>query len=1579
MIRKRVVAAVLVIVLCMTFAPRSVLQAAADGIKEIDFTTDANVAKIKVDDISIGEKPSDNIVMEYVEDRTETEKKFLMDDGSIMVRQYAAPIHIKDENGQFQETDAFINTENALYSVENTEIEKDTEANGLTLYDNNTVVPEYNANKIKIGKIKSNIASGFISFPNRNDQYKNSGYYLAYGTLKYRIRSVGNNTAGTTKYRVRTARNYVPLNQISSVSDVYFSGNALLTASSVQSTKKWYQSSATHQSKSETVYFAPEFFNGYADMTFVWEATSTNGNQHAEIDVRSGEAPVLSLYYLPTAGINENQPYEKFSYNGGTGNVNLIDGSLNATFDVLSINTASNPLTLQLVYNDDYNGVMEEFGMKKMFGNNIKVNFQQAITTSGNITRYIDEDGSVNSLIKTDGSRYYSYDKNIVYNSVDKVIYRDGNVVLESNEGKVITTYLKTSDSDERPVYTITYQNGIMEDVSCLYSSDTVADIQFHYKGTMVDYVVGRIKKRSGSSYTQISRVDFTYDTNGNLVKVTNNETGNDKFRIVYDTNEENKLTKIYDDAGNVYTSNLTHWSSPSVLKRNCAWHSFGNYGGETQSIGGTSFTADEAVTKVEYKENDAIVKTRNVARKSGAITSEWVTDNSNGKTHITTKLVSASTLDSSSKTNVYTYTYALDRKNNVSIEKNSAEPGGEADVRIGTNHGIVNVEGQSYCVGLLLECAGNARAEIKVNGAVMERVSFNGANKTYVTVSLPYVTTATLVSVNNTGVNTIKILDATYNTHVGQSTVRSVYKGEDKNYISSVTTRKKGVIYETQYNNWGRTTRVFETDYKSGKAVQESYTYAYNGEKLTGITGEGKSVLYSYPSAAKKVITVKNGSDVILKSTVETTDNISNYTIKRTDNGIVTKTYYDLLAGDVRLKKIESDGTITEYGYDSDGHVVSITQNGITQNIDYTDLRTNGYRLGNAYSLTRDNSSLITKISRNNGNDEDVDLLSIDYYGGKVQKKEYANGDTLSYAYNYGYGMRASATWNDAYGETLIDYGYTDWKLTDVTQSVNGIVKLAYNYSDSDTVKRLTVDGDVNAAYEYVYDDFGLLQSFAMSRDNGSSSVMASYWYNDNNTLSIIDQTGYATFYYYDAIDRISEKRIQIGGKVVGNPSYTYLSGTDYTTGKIATITDKVTDKQQKYEYSGNRISKYYDEVSGSTRQYSYDAAGRLLSDGLRTYAYDAYNNLTRKSGTGGTTTFKYGAKDKTRLTSVLNGSDEKYFSYDASGNITTYKGETKNSPQNLYWSRGNKLKSGRIGLYFEYEYDANNIRYKKTVNNDETVYYYNGTTLISERTGNDYIRYLYDESGICGMTFNGMPYYFEKNIMGDVMRVYDQKGVKVAEFTYDSYGNICSETGDMAYYVKIRYRGYYYDNETGFYYLQSRYYDPSIGRFISADQPELIPSLAMNIGQLNLYAYCNNDPISYTDESGEGIIAIIAVLVVCAVIGGTIGGVVSYNKGNTGWDLTKDIILGTAIGLAAGGAIVSSWGVFVGAHVALTGKIATVLGVSAKQAFGIGALAYNFTAMFIAPLYGIKMQEIEYSEPTQQTVPTDVKILTT
>ena len=139
-----------------------------------------------------------------------------------------------------------------------------------------------------------------------------------------------------------------------------------------------------------------------------------------------------------------------------------------------------------------------------------------------------------------------------------------------------------------------------------------------------------------------------------------------------------------------------------------------------------------------------------------------------------------------------------------------------------------------------------------------------------------------------------------------------------------------------------------------------------------------------------------------------------------------------------------------------------------------------------------------------------------------------------------------------------------------------------------------------------------------------------------------------------------------------------------------------------------------------------------------------------------------------------------------------------------------------------------------------------------MGESTGESYTQYIYDASGIAGMICEGSYYYFEKNLFGDVVKAYDANGTEVAAFRYDAYGNILYESGSMAEKVKIRYRGYYYDAETGFYYLQSRYYAPSICRFISSDQYELIPTLSQIPGQLNLYAYCNNNPVMFTDESG-------------------------------------------------------------------------------------------------------------------------------
>ena len=186
-------------------------------------------------------------------------------------------------------------------------------------------------------------------------------------------------------------------------------------------------------------------------------------------------------------------------------------------------------------------------------------------------------------------------------------------------------------------------------------------------------------------------------------------------------------------------------------------------------------------------------------------------------------------------------------------------------------------------------------------------------------------------------------------------------------------------------------------------------------------------------------------------------------------------------------------------------------------------------------------------------------------------------------------------------------------------------------------------------------------------------------------------------------------------------------------------------------------------------------------------------------------------------------------------------------------------------------------------SIGNTVTDYYYNGSLLIgiAQTTTNSdgstetsIQRFSYDANGqVVGVNYNGTYYYYLRNAQGDVVKLIDKTGSTVVEYTYDSWGKPLSTTGSLAETFgaeqPFRYRGYVYDEETGWYYLKSRYYNPELGRFISAD---VYLSTGQGVLGHNAYAYCGNNPICRSDPSGRFWLTafiVAAVTMVCVVTG--------------------------------------------------------------------------------------------------------------
>ena len=274
------------------------------------------------------------------------------------------------------------------------------------------------------------------------------------------------------------------------------------------------------------------------------------------------------------------------------------------------------------------------------------------------------------------------------------------------------------------------------------------------------------------------------------------------------------------------------------------------------------------------------------------------------------------------------------------------------------------------------------------------------------------------------------------------------------------------------------------------------------------------------------------------------------------------------------------------------------------------------------------------------------------------------------------------------------------------------------------------------------------------------------------------------------------------------------------------------------------------------------------------------------------------------------------------------------------------------RSGVTTSYEYDINGRRTKKVANGVTTEYYYSGEQYTGMHTsdGKDVGAILDASGGLYGIYYDdstigtdvGQTYYFVYNGQGDVIGLYNHGGKLIATYAYDAWGR-CIEakavTADddghavtdpdhIAFINPFRYRGYMYDAETGFYLTGTRYYDPVIGRFINADNPEILMEDQENLLQYNLFAYCWNNPVNMIDPTGESPANIIG-----GIIGGVSGAALGYlladALGLKGWKKWALISAATV-----GGAVL---GAFLGPYVAKLGSsVAAKLGIRSIPKLG-------------------------------------------
>ena len=744
----------------------------------------------------------------------------------------------------------------------------------------------------------------------------------------------------------------------------------------------------------------------------------------------------------------------------------------------------------------------------------------------------------------------------------------------------------------------------------------------------------------------------------------------------------------------------------------------------------------------------------------------------------------------------------------------------------------------------------------------------------------------------------------------------------------------------------------------------QYSYTYNDNHQLTRSVTATGLQTDYGYDAYGNSTsVTIRPQNDTgaaIRSDSTYTAD--GNMLASTTGGDRNTITYSNDTDRSIVTAVTDAKNAVTNYSYDSMRRQTGVTgADGSSVSSVYADdyltsLSHSGGDGATTYGFTYGVAGLSTAVKIG----ETWTLVSNDYNSGAWTLAQQLYGNGLWWKYDYDAQtddlLRRYTNLSD---NTGTGYAYTydsrgqiskieKKSLTLENGTITGETLLTaeyYGYDAMDRLTRIVVTDGTNLISDiaWTYDADQNVTAITTRVNNGGilRTDTYAYSYDDDHRPTNTTYGSVSESITYDGYSRVTGKTVQNSGNTVLSTSYAYRDiDAQYTTTQVSSLTNT---------FGGNTLS----------HSYTYDANGNILSDGTTTYAYDSLNQLVWEYNTaagkawnyaydlGGnilskteydyadgqtsnpvTVSYTYGDAAWRDLLTAYNG---EAITYDGIGNPTSYRG------WGMSWQGGRQLASmQKDGTTLSFAYNDAGLRTEKTVNGSTRRYIWNSSQLMADVGASDAFYFHYSSGGeLIGYTYKTAEAETEcilvKNQQGDVEKVISADGTILASYTYDAWGNVLTSEGSLATANPIRYRGYYFDTETSLYYLQSRYYDPAIGRFINADN--YATTYKTSTGA-NMFAYCLNNPANCKDDGGE-----LANWLIGGVVG-AVAGIVGQVLSDAATSLLTGKVTvsnwqtyaGAAVGGAAGGIVLATTG-NVNAANAVTGAVTTGVGQSLEK----------------------------------------------